>query len=147
MSSFAVPLVLATLVFGDLTPTAPGPGERFIAGSNCTIEWDADTSGTWTNVTIALMSGANDNMTFVAPVASSLDGTNASLSPYLWTCPQVDPYSSIYFYQFTNGNDITDSKWTTRFTIASPSNSSVPPQYPQQSNGDPIPWGVGVMVS
>ena len=36
----------------DLVPTAPGPGETFDAGSACTIEWDADAGGTWTNVTI-----------------------------------------------------------------------------------------------
>lgn len=45
------------------------------------------------------MSGSNDNMSTVATVASGLDGTDSSLSPYNWTCPEVDPYSAIYFYQ------------------------------------------------
>ena len=35
-----------------LIPTAPGPGEFFKAGDNCTIEWNADETGVWTNVTI-----------------------------------------------------------------------------------------------
>lgn len=84
---------------------------------------------------IGLMSGSNDNMTVVTTVATGLDGTNSSLFPFQWTCPEVDPYSAIYFYQvwqahlfllhvlltfraqFTNGNDRTDSQWTARFTV------------------------------
>lgn len=46
-----------------------------------------------------LMSGSNGNMSAVTTVASGLDGTNSTLSPYNWTCPEVDPYSAIYFYQ------------------------------------------------
>lgn len=46
-----------------------------------------------------LMSGSNDNMSLVTNVASGLDGADTSLSPYNWTCPEVDPYSTIYFYQ------------------------------------------------
>ncbi len=45
------------------------------------------------------MSGSNDNMTRVTTVASGLDGTDSSRSPYTWTCPEVDPYSAVYFYQ------------------------------------------------
>ncbi|OSX60246.1 hypothetical protein POSPLADRAFT_1092751, partial [Postia placenta MAD-698-R-SB12] len=146
MSSLAISLVLARLVLGDLTPVAPGPGESFTAGSECTLQWDADTTGAWKNVSIDLMSGSNNNMTAVTTVVSSLDGTNSSLSPYSWVCPEVDPYSDIYFYQFTNGENHTDAKWTARFTIASPSNTSVPPVYLQQPDGDPVPWGNGVLV-
>lgn len=46
-----------------------------------------------------LMSGSNNNMSIVTNVASELDGTDGSLTPYSWTCPEVDPYSTIYFYQ------------------------------------------------
>ena len=46
-----------------------------------------------------LMSGSNYNMSFVTNVATGLDGTNKSLTPYQWTCPEVAPYSAIYFYQ------------------------------------------------
>jgi hypothetical protein len=45
------------------------------------------------------MSGSNNNMSFVTNVASGLDGTDATLTPFNWTCPEVDPYSAIYFYQ------------------------------------------------
>lgn len=110
-----LPLALVTQVLADLTPTAPGPGQTFDAGSACTIQWDVDQSGTWTNVTIGtciqslfyvllntfldLMSGSNTNMSYVTNVAYGLDGTDATLTPFNWTCPEVDPYSAIYFYQ------------------------------------------------
>lgn len=63
------------------------------------------------------MSGSNSNMTLVSNVAEDLDGTDSSLSPYTWTCPDVDPYSTIYFYQFTAANDKPNPAWTTRFTV------------------------------
>ncbi len=50
-AALALPL-LANKVIATLTPTAPGPGETYSAGSNCTIQWDVDQSGIWTNVTI-----------------------------------------------------------------------------------------------
>ena len=46
-----------------------------------------------------LKSGSNDNQTVVTNVVSGLDSTNPSLSPFNWTCPEVDPYSAIYFYE------------------------------------------------
>ncbi|KAH9938164.1 uncharacterized protein B0H18DRAFT_924720 [Fomitopsis serialis] len=147
LAALAVSASLASLALADVNPTAPGPNQSFIAGSNCTLEWDADTSGTWKNMSIDLMSGSNDNMSTVTNVASALDGTDTSLSPYNWTCPEVDPYSAIYFYQFTNGGNESDSQWTTRFTIASSSNTSVSPEHSQQPNGDQIPWGDGALAS
>lgn len=107
---------IVSLVHADLLPTAPGPGQTFTAGKNCTIMWNADESGSWKNVTIGeefiphspadseqrvvdLMSGSNTNMSLVRNVVSGLDGTNSSLTPYNWTCPEVDPYAAIYFYQ------------------------------------------------
>lgn len=136
--------LFATLSFGSLTPTSPGPGNSFNAGSSCPILWEADTTGSWTNVTIDLMSGSNNNMSLVTNVVSGLDGTNSSLTPYLWTCPGVDPNSAIYFYQFTSGNH--SAKWTTRFTIASSAGNSVQPEHSLQPNGDAIPWGVGYLT-
>lgn len=77
-------------------------------------------------------------MTRVTTVASGVDGTDSSLSPYTWTCPEVDPYSAIYFYQvrltvswavyvvralaltntqLTNGANSPESAWTTRFAV------------------------------
>ena len=47
-------LFLAPVVLSDdgLVPTAPGPGEYFNTGSDCVIQWNRDTTGTWRNVTI-----------------------------------------------------------------------------------------------
>ncbi|KAH9951598.1 hypothetical protein B0H21DRAFT_182468 [Amylocystis lapponica] len=146
MSSLTSPHRLFLLARSEFTPVSPGPGDKFAAGSACSMQWDGDTSGTWTNVTIDLMSGSNGNMTHVTNVATGLDGTNTSLSPFSWTCPEVDPYSDIYFYQYTNGDDIMDAKWTSRFTITSPSGESVPPSDAHQPNGDPVPWGNGYLV-
>ncbi|KAF5344110.1 hypothetical protein D9758_008898 [Tetrapyrgos nigripes] len=139
MSSILSLFMLISVVAGDtvFTPTAPGPGDVFKAGKDCTIAWKP---GNWTNVTITLMSGSNTDMNLVAPVAHDIDGSDPSLSPFTWTCPEVDPYSAIYFYQFKNGNDTT---WTTRFTITSPSGSSNTPEHSSQPNGDAIPWGIG----
>jgi len=128
-----------------LTPVAPGPGDIFPAGSQCSMGWTPDSTGTWTNVTIQLMSGQNLDMTPVALVAQGLDGTNPALTPYNWTCPEVDPYSAIYFYQFSQeGAD--SPAWTTRFAISSPDGTVVPPEYATQSSGDAVPWGTGQLA-
>jgi hypothetical protein len=42
-----------TSVKAKLLPTAPGPNETFRAGSNCTVAWVPDPTGTWDNVTIS----------------------------------------------------------------------------------------------
>ncbi|KAL0070711.1 hypothetical protein AAF712_001932 [Marasmius tenuissimus] len=135
-------LYIATLVAGDFTPTAPGPGDSYAAGSMCPIKWNV---GDWRNVSIVLMSGSNGEMKRVTAVANGLDGSDPSLTPYNWTCPEVSPYSAIYFYQFTNGDDLQNSKWTTRFQITSPSGAYTPPEHDSQPNGDPIPWGTGTL--
>ncbi|KAI0763267.1 hypothetical protein BC629DRAFT_1294137 [Irpex lacteus] len=137
---------IVSAVYAEFTPTAPGPGQTFTAGSNCTIIWDVDESGSWRNVTIDLMSGSNTNMSLVTNVITGLDGTNSSLTPFNWTCPEVDPYSAIYFYQFTNDGQPSDAKWTTRFTIASQNNETVLPPNATQPNGDSIPWGMGHLL-
>lgn len=140
-----LPLALTAAALADLTPTAPGPGQSFKAGTNCTIQWNVDQTGTWKNVTIDLMSGSNNNMSFVANVAWDLDGTDPTLTPFNWTCPEVDPYAPIYFYQFTNG--VTgNATWTTRFTIASPDGEHFPPTNATQPSGEPIPWGTGTLA-
>ncbi|KZT36833.1 hypothetical protein SISSUDRAFT_988523 [Sistotremastrum suecicum HHB10207 ss-3] len=123
------------LAFAQLTPTAPGPGDQFTAGGNCTIEWTADETGAY------LMSGPNNNMSFVTNVTTGLDGTDPSLTPFTWTCPFVTPNSDIYSYKVC-AND-SDTTWTSRFSIAAEDGSTTPPEYSTQPNGDPIPWGYG----
>ena len=53
VSSLAL-LVLSRLALGAVTPTAPGPGEVFTAGSECSIAWTADQSGKWKSFSIGL---------------------------------------------------------------------------------------------
>ncbi|TFY68627.1 hypothetical protein EVG20_g3487 [Dentipellis fragilis] len=149
VNAFKVAITLlfaASLVACDFVPTSPGPGDAFVSGTDCVLKWDADASGLWKNMTIELMSGSNVNMSLVASVAKGVDGTNASVSPLSWPCPDVDPFSTIYFYQFSNADT---KKWTTRFTrtqITSPNGSYTLPSESQQPNGDKIPWGVGRLV-
>ena len=86
----------------------------------CKILWLPPFETATTTSPLDLMSGSNSNMTLVANVAEDLDGTDPSLSPYAWTCPEVDPYSTIYFYQFTPSvaaADESNPAWTTRFTV------------------------------
>ncbi|KAG9015447.1 hypothetical protein FRB94_000051 [Tulasnella sp. JGI-2019a] len=129
-----------------VAPTAPGPGSTFDEGSMCTVEWEVDTTGEWKDMTIDLMSGSDLNMTRVLNVASVVDGTNPTLTPFSWTCPPVCPNSDIYFYQLSQGHNRTLPTWTARFTIASRNGSSTPAPYGSQPNGGlPIPWGYGVI--
>ncbi|GAA5996839.1 hypothetical protein JCM5350_000504 [Sporobolomyces pararoseus] len=86
-------LLLVDRVKGDVVPTAPGPGDTFNEGSTCPIQWNLDTTGTWTNFTIQLMTGSNQAMTPLLTVASGLDGTTGT-GKYEWECPQVDPNSA-----------------------------------------------------
>ncbi|EGO01911.1 hypothetical protein SERLA73DRAFT_150964 [Serpula lacrymans var. lacrymans S7.3] len=141
--STLVLLLCSSVALAALSPLRPGPGEIYRAGSSCLIAWGADKTKTWKNVTITLMSGSNLNMTSVIPVVTGLDGTDATLSPFNWTCPGVSPYADVYFYQFTNGDDVADSAWTTRFTIASPSGDTTSPQFSTQPDGQDVPWGYG----
>ena len=48
MSALAIP-----------SPNAPTPGTKFNMGGDCTIGWDADTTGKWTTMNIQLMAGPN----------------------------------------------------------------------------------------
>ncbi|KZT62188.1 hypothetical protein CALCODRAFT_420836, partial [Calocera cornea HHB12733] len=138
-------LVLSALLLlarAALTPTGPGPTDTFRAGSSCSISWTPDPTGEWTNVTIQLMSGQNMAMLPVLTVLTALDGTSAAPTSYSYLCPEVEPYSAIYFYEFSQPG--ADSPvWTSRFTIAAPDGTTVPPEYPTQPSGDAIPWGTG----
>ena len=48
----AAPILLASIASAAFTPTAPGPGDSYNTGLNCSISWQADTGGIWKNVTI-----------------------------------------------------------------------------------------------
>lgn len=53
-----------------------------------------------------LMSGSNTNMTVVKTVGSGINGADAAETPYSWICPEVKPYSAIYFYQVRSEKQI-----------------------------------------
>ncbi|TRM58830.1 hypothetical protein BD626DRAFT_410147 [Schizophyllum amplum] len=135
----------AALVRADATPTDPGPGSSFTAGKECTFNWDADTDSTtaWKSMTVELMSGSNQAMNHITTVATDLDGTQKGT--FSWTCPEVAPYSTIYFYQFSSC-DAPDKTWTTRFTITSASGETTDPENATQDDGSAIPWGTGALV-
>ncbi|KIK48935.1 hypothetical protein CY34DRAFT_797727 [Suillus luteus UH-Slu-Lm8-n1] len=157
--------LLPSFARATMIPLSPGPGDVFRSGSPCPISWDTDRSGStqpWRNATICmqsqhhpifilkfgyhtvLMSGSNLNMSRVTVVVERLDGTN--ISSYNWLCPNVTPNADIYFYQFSNNGNSIGSAWTTRFTIASYSGNTTPPEKSKQPGGAPIPWGVGHLV-
>ncbi|KAG0662916.1 hypothetical protein C6P46_003004 [Rhodotorula mucilaginosa] len=128
-------LSAAQAAYADVVPTAPGPGEVFRVGQKCNIQWDLDTTGTWTSFEIQLMTGSNLNMV----VGSDLDGTTGP-GTIDFTCPQVTPNADIYFYQFTQAGAPTS--WTTRFTIAGADGSVTEPT--ETTAG--IAWGTGKLV-
>lgn len=50
---------------GMVIPTAPGPGDVFKQGGDCTLSWTPDPSGTWKQTDVELMTGDNFNMVFI----------------------------------------------------------------------------------
>ncbi|TFK24545.1 hypothetical protein FA15DRAFT_592251 [Coprinopsis marcescibilis] len=146
-TTLALALVTPLFVRAVVTPNEPGPDSSYTAGGTCSIVWagDADSDTLWADMSIQLMTGNNFEMVHITTVATGQDGTVDG--SFTYTCPEVDPYSAIYFYQFTN--PITDEKtWTTRFTITSPEGDTVEPQEAvQPRTGDAIPWGVGALAN
>ncbi|KAE9405396.1 hypothetical protein BT96DRAFT_338387 [Gymnopus androsaceus JB14] len=158
VSSFFLAVLLASvasLVRADVNPSTPDTGK---AGSTCSIVWAADTNSTtnWADMSIELMTGSNYNMVFMTTVATGLvldlnfllppnanetpqDGTKDGT--FSWTCPQVNPYSDIYFYQFVSPLETSNPQWTTRFAIASSSGATTTPTNSTQPDGESIPWG------
>ncbi|KIM39605.1 hypothetical protein M413DRAFT_19748 [Hebeloma cylindrosporum] len=146
--AFAALLALATPFFAlaDVTPSEPGPGDSFNAGATCRTTWlaDPDSTTVWKNMAIQLMSGSNLGMVHITTIATGQDGTVDGKFEY--PCPEVNPNSAIYFYQFSSPQTSVKT-WTTRFTIASASGATTPPANPTQpGSNDAIPWGVGNLV-
>ena len=61
----AVLIAGSALVRADPVPTAPGPGDVFKVGGQCSFTWTADTTGTWKEMTVELMSGSNFQMNHI----------------------------------------------------------------------------------
>jgi len=148
--TFAITALLAVSALpkalADAIPSVPGPGVVYKVGGKCHIEWDGDKDSTtaWKNMAIELMTGDNFSMVHLTTVATGLDGTVAGKFDH--TCPDVNPYSAIYFYQFSAAGT-SNKQWTTRFAIAPASGVTVPPAQTNQPNTNaPIPWGTGALV-
>ncbi|GAA6008123.1 hypothetical protein JCM10207_007037 [Rhodosporidiobolus poonsookiae] len=137
----ALALAGAAAVHAAVTPTGPGPNDVYRVGETCKINWDLDTTGTWTSFSITLKTGANLNMIELEEVVSGVDGTTGT-GEYEWTCPDVTPNSKIYFYEFAQTGE--ETSWTTRFTIAAADGSTTDPTE-TDSNG--IQWGTGSLAS
>jgi hypothetical protein len=76
--------------------------------------------------------------------AGWVDATNASVTSFNWTCPDVKPPAQIYFYQFSSPYANTSGLTTDRFTIAAADGSTESPsevQPPGQLGGPPVLWG------
>ena len=106
MLSFIAFTSLFLSVFADPTPTVPAPGAVYNEGSNCVVQWNADTSGssTWKNMKLQLMTGDNLNMIPLTSELSShfsalsnysfsavgtVDGTDSSNTVFTYPCPNV----------------------------------------------------------
>ncbi|WVO17048.1 hypothetical protein L204_104735 [Cryptococcus depauperatus] len=128
-----------------ITPTSPDSSTVVKVGDTIKALWTVDSVDHWNNVQIQLMTGSNLAMVPLATVASGVDGTTAS--SYSFKAPDVSPYSKIYFLQFTNGGSMSNTTWTTRFTIASSDGSTTEPEHSDVSNGQTIQWGTGSLLS
>lgn len=65
ISFFAGFVLSAALVArADVTPSEPGPGSVYNAGSTCTVSWEGDKDSTtaWKDMSIQLMTGNNFEM-------------------------------------------------------------------------------------
>ncbi|GAA5860261.1 hypothetical protein JCM8547_003446 [Rhodosporidiobolus lusitaniae] len=142
LSKLALPVVaLAASSLAAVTPTGPFGSSVFPVGGTCVAQWDLDTTGTWTNFSITLKTGANLNMVTLATIADDIDGTTGT-GELEWTCQDVTPNSKIYFLEFAQAGQPTT--WTTRFTISAADGSTTEPT---EEDSDGIQWGTGRLVS
>ncbi|KAF8595773.1 hypothetical protein BDV93DRAFT_528452 [Ceratobasidium sp. AG-I] len=138
--------VVAGVVSAAPNPTEPSSTSVFKIGDTCSIKWDADSTKTWSSMSIQLMTGDNWNMVHITTVAQDIDATDATKNTFTYDCPEVTPTSAIYFYQFSTASAPTELLWTTRFTIAGAGGETTTPTETTQPNGDKIPWGTGALV-
>ena len=90
-------LLLAAPARAAITPTSPDSATVVKVGDTLNALWTEDTTGSWTDVEIQLMTGANLNMIPLAVLATGIDGTK--VSAFSVAAPDVTPNSAIYFLQ------------------------------------------------
>ncbi|KAI9638419.1 uncharacterized protein MKK02DRAFT_42810 [Dioszegia hungarica] len=141
-----IALLSASAARAAVTPTSPESATVVRVGGQMNALWAADTTGTWTDMTVQLMTGDNLQMIPLSTLSTGIDGTKDT--SHSWTVPNVSPTSKIYFLQFTRTGDPSSAQWTTRFTIASADGTTTPPTNsttytPAQG---PVQWGIGAVV-
>ncbi|OXB39317.1 hypothetical protein LQV05_004404 [Cryptococcus neoformans] len=144
-TTLALPLLALPFVRASITPTSPDGSTVVKVGDTIEALWNVDSTGGWTDVEIQLMTGSNLAMVPLATVATGIDGTSAT--SFSFPAPDVNPYSKIYFLQFTNGGNMTGATWTTRFTIAGSDGSTTEPTNTTDFQGQPVGWGTGELLS
>ncbi|GFZ46431.1 hypothetical protein JCM24511_04678 [Saitozyma sp. JCM 24511] len=137
-------LPLLGLASAIVTPTSPDASTVVKQGDQITALWTADPTGTWKDVEIQLMTGDNLNMIALETLATGIDGTTTT--SFSAAAPAVSPNAAIYFLQFTNGGDMTNVTWTTRFTIAGADGSTTQPTNSTVYSGTTVAWGTGVLL-
>ncbi|BEI85248.1 hypothetical protein CcaverHIS002_0506490 [Cutaneotrichosporon cavernicola] len=108
-------------------------------GDDLAVTWTADSNGVWNPMTIQLMTGANKQMIPLETVGQNIDATNTT--SFSFKVPDVDPYSQIYFLQFTSTGGAPS--WSTRFTISGADGTTVQPPNTEVVNGENVGWGNG----
>ena len=79
------------LVRADVVPTAPGPGDVFTEGGKCTFTWTPDTTGTWKEMNVELMTGSNTGMVHLTSAFAVRVCTGRMLMLMLGTYSCHDP--------------------------------------------------------
>ncbi|ORY32091.1 hypothetical protein BCR39DRAFT_58663 [Naematelia encephala] len=147
LTSLSSLLLLLTLPLGQsiITPTSPDSTTTVKVGDTIQALWDVDTTGTWTDVTCQLMTGDNYQMIALSTLGQGIDGTTTTSLSFV--APDVTPNAEIYFLQFSNGGDLTNLTWTTRFTIAASDGSTTEPTNTTVYNGVSVNWGTGILAT
>jgi hypothetical protein len=80
-----------------IEPTSPYGETVAKIGGELKALWDTVSGTPWTNMTIELMTGSNQEMVHLATLGSGIDAMETA--EFKFTVPEVDPPSQIYFLQ------------------------------------------------
>ncbi|KAK4056085.1 putative glycosidase CRH2 [Microbotryomycetes sp. JL221] len=151
-------LVVPSVAQQSLQAVFPGGSNvKQIIGDKCVVRWNKpSTTGeaapdglgsqappVWTQMNIDLMTGSNLEMKNLTRIGRNINANE--LDHFEYTCPNVEPKSSIYFYQFSDEGP-SEHVWTSRFALVDRDNMAQPPEHQSQPNGEPVPWGTGRLV-
>lgn len=119
-----------------VSPSAPGGDAVLKPGQLVSIQW-GDVTGDWTNMTIALMTGTQEEPNVATVVTEGVDATMET--SFTYNMPDVYPYSKVWFFQFSNnGVDSEPRAFTPRFTVQGPDGETIPPPLTETISGSAI---------